>query len=285
VNNSVTLDEENKRLVDRVSRMMERHEELINANRNEMLVELEGLEEEGEELEREINHFMEGTIEWESELKEIMEDESSVVDKKQEEEEEEEATLKSRNNHLNDERREREIKIGKINRWMATNGGRTGGWPPRDHDVFLRVLTQNERGRGGGGFDEEMIVSKIHKLIIMRERGEIEDHLIWYKEFLNQEAQKKEIVNSWKRGVHEGRRRAEREEEEEEEGDMEMNEETLEELTNQKRRNDHRERERRRKREEVKEWKKLKEEEKEKDEEEKEIEEIIRMEEEQRKVF
>uniref|UniRef100_A0A8C2T252 Coiled-coil domain containing 112 n=2 Tax=Coturnix japonica TaxID=93934 RepID=A0A8C2T252_COTJA len=90
---------------------------------------------------------------------------------------------KTLGNHLPEE-------VVEFERFLQQTGGRQGGWDDWDHQNFLKVWTKH---RGRLSYVDEAL-----KYLCGRTKEDVEQHGIWYREFLILQDRKKESIKKWK---------------------------------------------------------------------------------------
>ncbi|XP_021236269.1 LOW QUALITY PROTEIN: coiled-coil domain-containing protein 112 [Numida meleagris] len=90
---------------------------------------------------------------------------------------------KTLQNHLPEE-------VVEFERFLQQTGGRQGGWDDYDHQNFLKVWTKH---RGRLSYVDEAL-----EYLCGRTKEDVEQHDIWYREFLILQDRKKESIKKWK---------------------------------------------------------------------------------------
>lgn len=90
---------------------------------------------------------------------------------------------KTLENHLPEE-------VVEFERFLQQTGGRQGGWDDCDHQNFLKVWTKH---RGKLSYVDEAL-----EYLCGRTKEDVEQHGIWYQEFLILQDRKKESIKKWK---------------------------------------------------------------------------------------
>uniref|UniRef100_A0A803Y7R9 Coiled-coil domain containing 112 n=1 Tax=Meleagris gallopavo TaxID=9103 RepID=A0A803Y7R9_MELGA len=90
---------------------------------------------------------------------------------------------KTLGNHLPEE-------VIEFERFLQQTGGRQGGWDDGDHQNFLKVWTKH---RGRLSYVDEAL-----EYLHGRTKEDVEQHGIWYREFLILQDRKKESIKKWK---------------------------------------------------------------------------------------
>ncbi|POI27146.1 hypothetical protein CIB84_009104, partial [Bambusicola thoracicus] len=90
---------------------------------------------------------------------------------------------KTLENHLPEE-------VVEFERFLQQKGGRQGGWDDCDHQNFLKAWTKH---RGRLSYVDEAL-----EYLCGRTKEDVEQHGIWYREFLILQDRKKESIKKWK---------------------------------------------------------------------------------------
>uniref|UniRef100_A0A669P5Z3 Coiled-coil domain containing 112 n=1 Tax=Phasianus colchicus TaxID=9054 RepID=A0A669P5Z3_PHACC len=90
---------------------------------------------------------------------------------------------KTLGNHLPEE-------VVEFERFLQQTGGRQGGWDDGDHQNFLKVWTKH---RGRLSYMDEAL-----EYLCGRTKEDVEQHGLWYQEFLSLQDRKKESIKKWK---------------------------------------------------------------------------------------
>ncbi|XP_072215806.1 LOW QUALITY PROTEIN: coiled-coil domain-containing protein 112 [Excalfactoria chinensis] len=97
---------------------------------------------------------------------------------------------KTLGNHLPEE-------VVEFERFLQQTGGRQGGWDDWDHQNFLKVWTKH---RGRLSYVDEAL-----EYLCGRTKEDVEQHGIWYREFLILQDRKKESIKKWKEKQQRGK--------------------------------------------------------------------------------
>lgn len=81
-------------------------------------------------------------------------------------------------------------EVVEFERFLQQTGGRQGGWDDCDHQNFLKVWTKH---RGKLSYVDEAL-----EYLCGRTKEDVEQHGIWYQEFLILQDRKKESIKKWK---------------------------------------------------------------------------------------
>ncbi|KAG5185575.1 DNA alkylation repair enzyme-domain-containing protein [Tribonema minus] len=100
---------------------------------------------------------------------------------------------------------ERDV-AGRIDAIIRNEGGATGGWPQHQHDTFLRLWTQVNKGdalvtRETADVRRRKVaalLSRAATALVERDSSEVEDHFAWYVRHLEYARQKRELVAAWR---------------------------------------------------------------------------------------
>lgn len=92
----------------------------------------------------------------------------------------------------------RQAKIGGIDRELALIGGRTGGWEPGEHDIFLKVWTQTVTARPVSKAQRNTLMRRVTPLLPNRTADEVDEHGIFYSNYLDLTGEKKRVLSAWK---------------------------------------------------------------------------------------
>ena len=101
--------------------------------------------------------------------------------------------------------------ISNIDAEIADAGGSTGGWDPRDHTAFLRIVSRNKvtaeqwrRVESGASIESitsvSAVVSRAVDDIPTQTQRSILSHARWYARYTCLLAQKKQAVQAWRNG-------------------------------------------------------------------------------------
>eukprot|EP00818_Percolomonas_sp_WS_P001268 CAMPEP_0117449902 /NCGR_PEP_ID=MMETSP0759-20121206/8186_1 /TAXON_ID=63605 /ORGANISM="Percolomonas cosmopolitus, Strain WS" /LENGTH=523 /DNA_ID=CAMNT_0005242395 /DNA_START=3 /DNA_END=1574 /DNA_ORIENTATION=- len=80
-------------------------------------------------------------------------------------------------------------EIQLFNHFIATNGGKYGGWDPEDHQQFVALRSK---------FAHQSFINEAAKRIPGQTPFTIQQHLTWYKLYLTYKKQKKDAIKHWK---------------------------------------------------------------------------------------
>ena len=104
---------------------------------------------------------------------------------------------------------DRQSKIGAIDKQIVAMGNKNGTWDPRDHDLFLKVLTQNSINI----LKLQNISYRrttIKKLLIAfpgKNEDEMSDHLDFYAKYTKLIEEKKQVLQTWRNEQNERKKK------------------------------------------------------------------------------
>ncbi|XP_048788015.1 LOW QUALITY PROTEIN: coiled-coil domain-containing protein 112 [Lagopus muta] len=81
-------------------------------------------------------------------------------------------------------------EVVEFERFLQQTGGRQGGWDDGDHQNFLKVWTKH---KGKLSYVDEAL-----EYLCGRTKEDVEQHGMWYQEFLILQDKKKELIKKWK---------------------------------------------------------------------------------------
>jgi hypothetical protein len=110
--------------------------------------------------------------------------------------------------------------IARIDAWIEREGGDQGGWHPRDHRTFQRILSklplslEKESGSQGGGSRQQpqRAMEKLEDQCILQipniNEADVSQHWRWYKKWHEMKRQKRDLLDEWKAEKEAQERRA-----------------------------------------------------------------------------
>ncbi|OXB66106.1 hypothetical protein ASZ78_012449 [Callipepla squamata] len=81
-------------------------------------------------------------------------------------------------------------EVVEFERFLQQKGGRQGGWDDYDHQNFLKVWTKH---KGRLSYMDEAL-----QYLCGRTKEDVEQHDVWYREYLTLQDRKKESIKKWK---------------------------------------------------------------------------------------
>ena len=92
----------------------------------------------------------------------------------------------------------RQAKMGALDRELVLIGGRTGGWETSEHDIFLKVWTQTVTVRPVSKAQRSVLVRRCTPMLPNRTADEVDEHCLYYSNYLDLTDEKKRVLNEWK---------------------------------------------------------------------------------------
>ena len=193
-----------------IKKFLESFEAKLTSYKSTMRAEFDGLVGEEARLDADVQGMSTKIDEWE--LRDLAKPDRDKEEQQAALEREREEKITAKNSETRartSDRYEKHValqaKIGAIDRQIASQGGRYGGWDSRDHDTFLRGWVQSSSQTQAARKSSELsdsqrrlLLKRLVATVPLKTEEELEMHVEWYMRFESLNDSKHALLEEWK---------------------------------------------------------------------------------------